>query len=315
MNIQALANAVAGASPIIPEVLPVVAGRTVHIDADMMCYVGGGKEGTSVSTSRGIVMRMADKFKDAAQAEKIVMHLTASGCLKGDRVLVPTSQPYQGNRKSGRRPENWGYLRDWIGGYDGPAFKVKTWEDREADDGFGYISVARPGDVICTNDKDMRMLEGWHLDWVSLELFEVPAGCYELARGDKTYGFKWFLLQMLQGDSADHIRGLGKCCLAPRGCGPATAQQILRGAYDKASGMEYVVAAYKTAFDKEWADEFVEQAMLLWIRRGKSALVDEFAAFVPMATAADTEAIQAGIKKVKRRIKDMKEEAACLLRS
>lgn len=308
-----LINAVAAAHAIESEVLPVVPGRVVHIDGDMLCYTASGKDGTSVGVARNILNGMVNKFIQAARAERAVLQMTASGCLKGDRVLVPTSQPYQGNRKGSKRPANWEFLRDYLTGYDGHAFKVKIWDDREADDGFGYVSFSRPDDVICTNDKDMQMIPGWHLDWTSRELFFVPEDCYEMLQGDKTYGYKWFLLQMLQGDDADNIRGLGKCAAAPRGCGKATARKMLAGTTCKAEGVAEVVSFYKGAFDEQWADEFAEQAIMLWIRRGKSALLDEFTAFTPMADS-DADAVRAAIRKIKTRIREQKEEAAALCR-
>lgn len=309
-----LLNAVAASDPLIAVTPEVIAGRAVHVDADMLCYVAGGGEDMSVATSRRIVHSMVETFREQAQAERAVLQMTASGCLKGQRVLVPTSQPYQAQRKGSRRPKNWGYLREYLAQYAGPDFKVKIWDDREADDGFGYVSVSRPNDVICTNDKDMQMLEGWHLDWTTKELFEVPRDTYELIRGNKTYGYKWFLLQMLQGDSADHIRGLGKCAAAPRGCGPATAAKMLAGTAGKEDGIAEVVRFYKGAFDDKWANEFAEQAMLLWIRRGKSALVDEFTAFTPMPTEKDGEELRAAVRAIKLRIKENMEQAAALCR-
>lgn len=309
-----LMNAVAASDPLVAVTPTVVAGRAVHVDADMLCYVAGGSEDTSVATSRRIVHSMVETFREQAQAERAVLQMTASGCLKGHRVLVPTSQPYQAQRKGSNRPKNWGYLREYLAHYSGSAFSVKIWDDREADDGFGYVSVSRPNDVICTNDKDMQMLDGWHLDWVTKELFEVPRDTYELVRGDKTYGYKWFLLQMLQGDSADHIRGLGKCAAAPRGCGNATAAKMLASTTCKAEGIDTVVGVYKGAFDGMWANEFAEQAMMLWIRRGKSALVDEFMAFTPMPTEKDGEELRAAVRAIKLRIKESLDQAAALCR-
>lgn len=314
MDITKLGNALAAAEPVVAVTPEIITGRAVHIDGDMLCYVAGGNEDTSVATSRRIVQNMVETFREQAQAERSVLQLTASGCLKGYRVLVPTSQPYQAQRKGSKRPKNWGYLRDWLSSYDGPDFKVKVWDDREADDGFGYVSASRPNDVVCTNDKDMRMLSGWHLDWVTKELFKVPDDCYEMEQGGKLYGYKWFLQQMLQGDTADHIRGLGKCAAAPRGCGEATARKMLAGTACKAEGIEAVVGFYKGAFDDKWANEFAEQAMLLWIRRGKSALLDEFMAFTPMPNEKAGEELRAAVRAIKLRVKEQLEQAASLCR-
>lgn len=306
-----LLNQVAAAQPVESETPDTIPGRTAHIDGDMLAYVAGGGEDMTVATSRGILSRMVDDFAMYSRAEFASLHLTASGCTKGDRVLVPTSQPYQGKR-SGSRPKNWEYLRDWMGGYNGPAFKVKTWADREADDGFGLISNTRPNDVIVTRDKDMQMLPGWHLDWATKELFFVANGAYESIHGGKVYGYKWFLLQLLQGDRVDWIRGLGPCSHAPRGCGDKTAEKFLKGTTTAEEGLEVVVALYKDVFGPDWANELAEQAMMLWIRRGKAALLDEFMAFTPF-TQADRNTMALACATIKARVALMKKEAEICL--
>ena len=314
MDLNTIANSIASAEPVLPVQVPTVPGRAVHIDGDMLCYVAGGGEDMSVAVSRQIAHGLVAKFKEAAGAERAVLQMTASGSLKGLRVLVPTSQPYQAQRVGARRPRNWEYLRDYLSQYSGEAFRVKLWEDREADDGFGYVSLSRPDDVIVTKDKDMRMLPGWHMEWDSREMVHIPKDCYEVEHFGKVYGYKWFLLQMLQGDTADHIRGLGKCKAAPRGCGEATAKKLLRDTTCKAEGIARVVELYKAAFEERWANEFSEQAMLLWIRRGSQATLDEFRAYTPMPTEEDRRELGQAVKAIKLRIREMQMEAGDLMK-
>ena len=314
MDFNNIANSIASAEPVLPVKVPTVPGRAVHIDGDMLCYVAGGGEDMSVAVSRQIVHGLVAKFKEAAGAERAVLQMTASGSLKGLRVLVPTSQPYQAQRVGARRPRNWEYLRDYLSQYSGEAFRVKLWEDREADDGFGYVSLSRPDDVIVTKDKDMRMLPGWHMEWDSREMVHIPNDCYEVGHFGKVYGYKWFLLQMLQGDTADHIRGLGKCKAAPRGCGEATAKKLLADTTCKAEGIARVVELYKAAFEERWANEFSEQAMMLWIRRGSQATLDEFRAYTPMPTEEDRRELGQAVKAIKLRVKEQQEQADALCR-
>lgn len=170
MDFTDIANEVGAANAIEPQGVPVVRGRRVHIDADMLAYQCGGNDETDVATSRRILKSKIDLFKDAAGAESILLHMTASGSTKGDRAVIAYTKPYQGQRK-GHRPKNWQYLRDYMA--DGLAGPIKQWYDREADDGFGFISAQCHGDVIATRDKDMRMLPGLHLNWDTYELVEV----------------------------------------------------------------------------------------------------------------------------------------------
>lgn len=268
-----------GVQAIEPQGVPVVPGRRVHIDGDMLAYQCGGNDDTDVATSRRILKSKIDLFKDASGAEGVLLHLTASGSTKGDRAAIAYTKPYQGQRK-GHRPKNWQYLRDYMA--EGLAGPVKQWFDREADDGFGFISMNCPLDVIATRDKDMRMLPGWHLNWDTYELVKVEPDQFALEAGGKLYGHKWFWTQMLWGDAADNIPGLPKHPDFPRGVGEAAASKILAFAHDDDSAAHAVAQAYKAHYGNEWADRYVEQASLLWIRRTNQAPINEWMAYLPV---------------------------------
>ncbi|WP_258304898.1 hypothetical protein, partial [Escherichia coli] len=162
---------------------------------------------------------------------------------------------------------------------EGLAGPVKQWFDREADDGFGFISMNCPLDVIATRDKDMRMLPGWHLNWDTYELVKVEPGQFALEAGGKLYGHKWFWTQMLWGDAADNTPGLPKHPDFPRGVGEVAASKLLAFAHDDDSAAHAVAQAYKAHYGNEWADRYVEQASLLWIRRTNQAPINEWMAY------------------------------------
>lgn len=268
-----------GVPAIEPQGVPVVPGRRVHIDADMLAYQCGGNEDTDVATSRRILKSKIDLFKDAAGAEGVLLHMTASGSTKGHRALIAYTKPYQGQRK-GHRPKNWQYLRDYMA--EGLAGPIKQWFDREADDGFGFISMNCPLDVMATRDKDMRMLPGWHLNWDTYELIKVEPEQFALEAGGKLYGHKWFWTQMLWGDAADNIPGLPKHPDFPRGVGEVAARKLLAFADDDDSAAVAVAQAYEAHYGAEWAERFCEQASLLWIRRTNQAPINEWMAYLPM---------------------------------
>lgn len=299
-----IADEVGAANAIEPKGVPVVPGRRVHIDADMLAYQCGGNEDTDVATSRRILKSKIDLFKDAAGAEGVLLHLTASGSTKGDRAVVAYTKPYQGQRK-GHRPKNWQYLRDYMA--DGVAGPVKQWYDREADDGFGFISVNCPLDVIATRDKDMRMLPGLHLNWDTYELVHVPADVFAVEACGKLYGHKWFWTQMLWGDTADNIPGLPKHPDFPRGVGEVAAAKLLAFADDDHSAAQAVAQAYKAYWGDEWADRYAEQASLLWIRRTQQAPIEEWSQFLPMGPQ-----LRDAVQRMVLRVNALKEEAACL---
>lgn len=268
-----------GVPAIEPQGVTVVPGRRVHIDADMLAYQCGGNEDTDVATSRRILKSKIDLFRDAAGAEGVLLHMTASGSTKGHRALIAYTKPYQGQRK-GHRPKNWQYLRDYMA--EGLAGPVKQWFDREADDGFGFISMNCPLDVLATRDKDMRMLPGWHLNWDTYDLIKVEPDQFALEAGGKLYGHKWFWTQMLWGDAADNIPGLPKHPDFPRGVGEVAASKLLAFADDDDSAAMAVAQAYKAHYGAEWAERFCEQASLLWIRRTNQAPINEWMAYLPV---------------------------------
>lgn len=293
-----------GVQAIEPQGVPVVPGRRVHIDADMLAYQCGGNDDTDVATSRRILKSKIDLFKDASGAEGVLLHLTASGSTKGDRAAIAYTKPYQGQRK-GHRPKNWQYLRDYMA--EGLAGPVKQWFDREADDGFGFISMNCPLDVIATRDKDMRMLPGWHLNWDTYELVHVPSDVFATEACGKLYGHKWLWTQMLWGDAADNIPGLPKHPDFPRGVGEVAASKILAFADDDDSAAQAVAQAYKAHWGDEWADRYAEQASLLWIRRTQQAPIDEWAQFLPVGPQLKT-----AIERMHQRVGALLEEARCL---
>lgn len=304
MDFTDIANEVGAANAIEPQGVPVVKGRRVHIDADMLAYQCGGNDETDVATSRRILKSKIDLFKDAAGAESILLHMTASGSTKGHRAVIAYTKPYQGQRK-GRRPKNWQYLRDYMA--DGLAGPIKQWYDREADDGFGFISEQCPGDVIATRDKDMRMLPGLHLNWDIYELVEVRPDVFGVEHGGKLYGNRWFWTQMLWGDAADNIPGLPKHPDFLRGVGEVAAGKLLAFADDDDSAAHAVAQAYKAHWGDEWADRFVEQASLLWIRRTNQAPIAEWAAYLPVGPQ-----LKDAIERMHQRVGALLEEARCL---
>lgn len=304
MDFTDIASEVAAAVPIEPQGVPVVPGRRCHIDADILAYQCGGNDETDVATSRRILKNKIDLLKDAAGADSILLHMTASGSTKGDRAVIAYTKPYQGQRK-GHRPKNWQYLRDYMA--DGVAGPIKQWYDREADDGFGFISAQCHGDVIATRDKDMQMLPGLHLNWDTYELVEVKPDVFGVEYGGKMYGHRWFWTQMLWGDAADNIPGLPKHPDFPRGVGEVAAGKLLAFAHDDDSAAQAVAQAYKAHWGDEWADRYAEQASLLWIRRTQQAPIHEWAQFLPIGPQ-----LTAAVERMLTRVNLLKEEAACL---
>ena len=282
----------ADAAPVIREMPALVPGLAVHVDGDMICYECAGNDDVTPGEARQRALNKIESLRLRSGAETVNVHMTAKGCSKAERYLIATVKPYQGSRK-GHKPKNHDYLENWLSTYTGPAFKVKSWNDREADDGIAacayYALTTKLGYiVIATADKDMRMLPGLHIDWRSGELIAVPPGSYDVVGpfNGKQYGTKWFWLQMLQGDAADNIPGLpgyvdekGKVKLL----GEKTAEKLLSSCKDDHQAFTEVYGLYceyyeHLGFTQDEADDrFCEQAGLLWMRTDLKAALDNFA--------------------------------------
>lgn len=259
---------------------PVVPGRVLHIDGDLLAYWAGGSEDTTVAESRGRAISKINALRDQAGAESVVLHLTASSSTKGDRFIIATLKPYQGQRKSGRKPKNWGYLREWLEGYGGDLFRPKLWSSREADDGVAlcaYDSIAKGKGLIAmsSGDKDFRMLPGIHVNWNTYEVTTVPHGAYDVIGTDgKQYGFKWFFQQLLQGDTADNIPGLPK--FQGKTVGEKTAEKLLAGTTCAEAAYQVVLGCYRENYGDDARMRLTEQAMLLWLRTDAAADIGDF---------------------------------------
>ena len=299
MDVAAYAAQAAAAKPMpmssVPSPEP---GLVVHVDGDYCAYFCSGNDDTDAGTARRILLNKFEQLQAVSGATSCIVHMTDPSSKKGERYLAATVKPYQGQRKGGRRPRNWALLREFISNYDGDKFRVKNWMEREADDGIAYVShaAAMSGHraVIATADKDMRMLPGTHIIWATRQLVHVPFGTFDLTGADgKTYGHKWFWLQMLMGDNADFIPGLPKYRTdsgALAQCGEATAYKLLADVTCNEDAYAVVTGLYRGYYEAEWPDRFVEQATLLWLRTDRHAHLHDFGTIMPIGPKVDAAA-------------------------
>jgi Autographiviridae exonuclease len=280
MDIAAYVAKAAAAKPMpLVNVPDATAGLVVHMDGDYCAYYCAGNDDCDAGRARYNITSRLDTLRFASGATSVVMHLTDARSTKGDRYLAATVKPYQGQR-GGAKPKNWDYLREYMEGYEGDKFTPKMWNTREADDGIAYVAhhMAQHGKlaVISTRDKDMRMLPGRHVVWLTNELIEVPFNAFEVIGSDeKIYGHKWFWIQMLQGDGADNIPGVP-------GIGEKYAPEFMKYAKDNETAFDIVSGQYTKKYPgaEAW-DRLVEQASLLWLRTDRYAELDNFMQIMP----------------------------------
>lgn len=288
----------------------IVPGRYVLIDGDYLVYIAAGGDGTPIGDARLRLMQKIDDLKTMSGAEHVVLHLTATGGHKGWRYVIATQQPYQGQRDNSKRPKNWEQLRDFVESYKGLAFRQKIWGTREADDGICLHKNLLPYGkaVVAMKDKDSQMFDGCiHIDFDTFEITEVPKGTFEIENSvGRMFGSKWFWLQLLMGDSADHIPGLPQI-LSHTGkmvqCGEARARNALCMLTDNEEAFVVVCRHYAHYYREAWADRLVEQMGLLWMRGDKEGEITNFLTIIPADTPWTDPVVEAA-QRLRQRVQE-----------
>lgn len=176
------------------------------------------------------------------------------------RIKVATIRPYKGNRKDRERPYHYDYLRGWLSDFS----NVRMVFGMEADDALAieqYQSIERYEDyertVICTIDKDLEMVPGYHYRWSKGSVEELPTWFQT-----EVDGLRSFYCQFLTGDGVDNIHGL-------YGVGPKSVHLTRIRELDTEESMkEYVLDLYKKWYGS-YAEQFMlENGKLLWMKRG-----------------------------------------------
>lgn len=103
--------------------------------------------------------------------------------------------------------------------------------------------------IVCTIDKDLKMIPGSHYHIKNQEFFEVS----------ELEALRYYYGQMLSGDPTDHIPGL-------RGLGPVTAAKMMSECFDEKDMQEMVVGAYIQHYGAEWHDYLLINAKLIHLQ-------------------------------------------------
>lgn len=132
----------------------------------------------------------------------------------------------------------------------------------EADD---MLSMYQTETSIAAHiDKDINMVPGWHLNWVTGEKYFCPYDLGTIELNDKRKvigrGLKFFYHQLLTGDATDNIAGVP-------GMGPVTAYKVLEDALTESECRSIVDNIYLTKFGEGFESRLAEVADLLWMVR------------------------------------------------
>ena len=210
------------------------------VDGDIVCYRA------AASCKEGDTLEVALYRSDQIMHD--ILQQTDSDSYKvflsGEHNFRKEINPeYKANRKDMVRPQ---FLQD-CREYLVTEWKAKLSYGIEADDMLGIEQTDNT--VICSIDKDLKMIPGKHYNFVKQEWDSVSL---EDAN-------KQFWRQMLVGDSTDNIFGI-------KGIGPVKANKRLSSCIDDQECLEAVLSLYGDEYQR-----FVMNANCLWIKRSEDS--------------------------------------------
>ncbi len=250
------------------------------IDADILLYeIGSYTDDEGHPLSWPLCKSRADakilKIMDSAGCDDYHLFLTGNNNF---RIKEGTIKPYKGHRVS-PKPPNHANLKKYFSESTNFKGKVTTSDDYEADDALsikqcaGFDEIWEDGifygvmpngktypreelkTVLCSRDKDLNMVPGYHYSWGSGKQKEKEVWFVTQEEGNH-----WFFTQLLTGDSTDNIPGLYKV-------GAVAAKKALSGLTEPLSLYSAVQHQYEVRFGSYWKLFMHENARLLWMLR------------------------------------------------
>lgn len=249
------------------------------IDADIFQYEFGSAtddeyKPLSWPLVQARIQARIDGIMESTGADEYQLYLTTDD-KSNFRVELATIKPYKGHRPS-EKPYWYTHIRNFLVDFRG-AIEVPG---QEADDALGIeqysnywhavnvwtdngkeLDSKTCSTVICSRDKDLDMIPGWHYNWGAGKQKEK-----EMWFQDEVGGLRCFYKQLLTGDSVDNILGLygvGKSSVHVKHIDELNTEHDM---------FDYVREQYRLRFGS-YAEQFlVENARLLWIRREEDEL-------------------------------------------
>jgi len=221
-------------------------GMKILIDGDILVYRIGfasqrkGEDGVVIADPVSFALHSMKKYlfnmykETGATSSELI--LTGK-----DNFRNVVDKEYKANRKGTAKPVHYQAIRDYMVS----RLKAIIVDTIEADD---YMAMNQTKDtMICTLDKDLLMVKGWHYNFVKKEKRYVT----------QEEGTRWFYKQMLMGDKVDNIIGI-------KGIGDKTADKLL----DSVQSNRWdalVEEKYEEHFQVGWYQRMVQNTQLLWM--------------------------------------------------
>jgi hypothetical protein len=194
---------------------------------------------------------------EATEADEYQIYLTAEDN-SNFRIEEATILPYKGHRES-KKPHWYRKIREFLVDHRG----AEVVYGMEADDALS-IAQYKAEDrttVICSRDKDLNMVPGYHYSWGAGYQKEK-----EVWYQTETEGLRCFYKQLLTGDSTDNILGL-------YGVGKSSKLLVAIDECDNELDMlSSVVEAYEKRFGAYARQFLTENGRLLWMLKEEGEL-------------------------------------------
>lgn len=190
----------------------------------------------------------------------VKLWLTASDRSNFRYSVATIDGPKGKGYKAGRppRPVHYDAARDYLINVCG-AVEIHGYE---ADDALAMYQTTKT--IAAHIDKDINMVPGHHLNWVTGEKYFCPYDLGTLELNDKRKvvgrGLKFFYHQLLTGDSTDNIPGVP-------GMGPVTAHKVLANCSTERECRSIINTVYRAKFGVKYEARLAEVADLLWMVR------------------------------------------------
>lgn len=223
--------------------------KLILIDADVLTYrIGFTTEDKPVEIAYWRLDETIDRIRDQLETNAYRCYLTSTDKSNFRFQIYPE---YKANRKQ-PKPTHYDAIRDYIQEKHGGIVVRGI----EADDGLGIdyneSEADITGKILCTIDKDLDQIPGWHFNFVTNRLYNIS----------EAEGWRCFYGQLLEGDRTDNIAGCP-------GIGKVKARRLLEGCQDENEMFEAAGKQYLLAYNDLQAatEKLLLNAHLLWIQR------------------------------------------------
>jgi 5'-3' exonuclease len=218
------------------------------IDGDLYSYRSSASaENDNLGIAIFRVEEMIDKTLHETGADEFSIFLSGSNNFRNTILFE-----YKANRTQ-PKPKYLAEVREYLT----DKYKAETTDGYEADDALGVAQCAATDTIICSLDKDLKMIPGLHYSFEisgTSKLGKKWSRPMEISKVEPFDGLKCFYTQLLVGDPTDNVKGCP-------GVGKVGAEKLLRDCTTEQELFEAVQASYPSD------EELLVNGQCLWIWR------------------------------------------------